>query len=186
MTDTDNIASELFGDEFDYEIDFDTLNIPDGKTPCKIIRVEFKTNMKEVDGVERPSRTLYVNMQVNAEDWPEDHYLQDYNGTFITGFIWLGREKIELMGKRSLAAFIEAVTGTKPEGNIDWNDYGLTKEADNKGVDHIYLTFFHGLPVGVNLVTEADKKTGVERQNVKNYIKYDDLTPLGESFEEPF
>lgn len=177
-------VSELFGDEFDFEINFDALNIPDGGTPCRIVRVEFKTNMKEKDGAERPSRTLYVNMQVNAEDWPEDHYLQDYNGQFVTGFIWLGYEKMELMGKKALAKFIEAVTGEMPTGNIDWNDYGLTKETDGKGEDHIYLTYFHGLPVGVNLVTEIDKRNGQERQNVKNFVKYDDLTPLGESFEQ--
>lgn len=169
-TNANENLSDLLGEGFDFTADLDKANLPEGKYLCTVQSVEFRNTPKD-DG--RISRGLMVSLKIDASDYPA---LADYDGQYLPGdFIWLGYEKIERMGLQRLKAFIDAVTQQDSSGVIDWNAYGLHRKSDGK----VYLTYFEGMPVGVNYGRRKD------RNQVLNYIPADALKPEFNN-EEPF
>jgi len=178
-TELDNDDTELdqdildeIGEEF-YEVDFDKVNPPAGKYPAVIERVEYKVTENE-NGT---SRGLQILLKLDTSEYEQ---FSDWDGMFIPSYLWLGRTSIDPMALRRIVAFLEAATGEKPKGKINWKRYGLSRNESGK----LVLSSLEGLSVGVDVGVKTGKDD-IERFQVNAYIQASKLKPL-ENKEEPF
>jgi hypothetical protein len=141
-----------------------------------IKRVEIQ--IQEATAEKKAKFQLLVNMQIDASDYPSQ---QPYNGQYHTDFMYLGRSPQEVgpLSLKKLQAFIAAATGEKPEGVLNWREYGFYRDPEGRGL----LRKFEGLPVGVQLVKETGND-GVERLKVKAYSSAQNLARTTMEFGE--
>lgn len=167
---------EFFGGIEDFGgLNFDAATPPDGKYYGTIREVEFRKKYNEEKG--HTTVGLFVWVQLEAEPNSSQAI---FNGMSVTDYIWLGNDRPHPMGIRQFANFVQAVTGSKPSGNVNWREYGLDRK---QGIGNkMYLTFFEGLPVTVDLVTQEEN--GQERTKVKSYSQA--TGPFDGESDEPF
>jgi hypothetical protein len=153
-------TSEVEDDEDDgedAEYDFDHLTPDDGAYAVEIKHVAYRSYDNETTG--RHVIGLNVTVQLETND--------EFNGQYLTNFIYLGEDKIGVSGLRALKALCDAV-GIPCEGRVKFSQFQPAWQTIGKRRDKIW-TVFTGLTCGANVETKADKND-VVRTNVVSYM----------------
>lgn len=165
-----------------FEFDFDSIEIPPGLYAAEVSSVIFRGKQPKSNDPSATTTGIQLNFKLDTED--------SYNGQFVGKYVWLcnNDDRPGPIGLRTFAAFVEAVTGEKPTGQLALSAYEPQKKTNKKGADEIHLTSFEGLRCAVQLDTEVDKNDAtITRTVVKSFMSESKLAESSagqESFGE--
>ena|SRR6478736_2820870 len=155
----------------DLEFDFEHLTPDAGAYEAKILSVGYRSYDNEKTG--RHVIGLQIRLQLQED-------AGEFDGTFITHFLYIGEDKPKADGKIKMKAFFEAAGhGDLASGNMKvsqwepvWRQIGKTRER--------CLSIFDDIVVGVNLDTEEKVINGESRVQivVKSFMDLDTLATV--------